>query len=261
MAPRAGAVDFDEPSASFEWKLSRAMSGSLLPGVAEKLRPYVYRLIDPRDRHTFYVGKGNGDRLFRHARDELIATDKASVLDDKLSVIRGIRQAGLKVEHAVHRHGMDETTAHEVESALIDAYPSLTNSILGAGIDRGPATTAELNGRFAPTVIEFRHEVVLVRASKAMIHERGCVYEAARKRWQLKPDRANSARYVLAIQKGCGICLEAYDDCAWTDCPDEPKKSEFTGRKAEDAGGVYVGQIIPDQLKYFVSATYAGPRD
>lgn len=39
-------------------------------GVAEKLKTYVYRLIDPRNGETFYVGKGRGDRVFAHVRGE-----------------------------------------------------------------------------------------------------------------------------------------------------------------------------------------------
>jgi hypothetical protein len=34
------------------------------PGVAAKLKYYVYRLIDPRNGETFYVGKGKEDRVF-----------------------------------------------------------------------------------------------------------------------------------------------------------------------------------------------------
>ena len=34
----------------------------------EQLKWYVYRLIDPRNGETFYVGKGQGDRVFEHAR-------------------------------------------------------------------------------------------------------------------------------------------------------------------------------------------------
>ena len=33
------------------------------PGVIEKLKTYVYRLIDPRNGETFYVGKGKGNRF------------------------------------------------------------------------------------------------------------------------------------------------------------------------------------------------------
>ena len=36
-----------------------------------KLKYYVYRLIDPRNGETFYVGKGKGDRVFAHANGEI----------------------------------------------------------------------------------------------------------------------------------------------------------------------------------------------
>ncbi len=32
--------------------------------VADKLKYYVYRLIDPRNGETFYIGKGTGNRLY-----------------------------------------------------------------------------------------------------------------------------------------------------------------------------------------------------
>ena len=43
------------------------------PGVIEHLGWYVYRLIDPRDGSTFYVGKGKGNRVFAHMRGEVAA--------------------------------------------------------------------------------------------------------------------------------------------------------------------------------------------
>ena len=39
--------------------------------VAERLKWYVYRLIDPRNGETFYVGKGQGDRIFQHVKGAL----------------------------------------------------------------------------------------------------------------------------------------------------------------------------------------------
>ncbi|EPO2121397.1 LEM-3-like GIY-YIG domain-containing protein, partial [Escherichia coli] len=44
-------------------------------GVIEHLGWYVYRLIDPRDGSTFYVGKGKGNRVFAHMRGEVAAAD------------------------------------------------------------------------------------------------------------------------------------------------------------------------------------------
>jgi len=42
---------------------------SFPPEVIEKLKTYVYRLIDPRNGET-YVGKGKGNRVFAHIRGE-----------------------------------------------------------------------------------------------------------------------------------------------------------------------------------------------
>lgn len=36
--------------------------------VAKAVGNYVYRLIDPRNGETFYVGKGKGNRVFQHVR-------------------------------------------------------------------------------------------------------------------------------------------------------------------------------------------------
>ena len=90
---------------------------SFPPEVAERLKTYVYRLIDPRNGETFYVGKGQGDRVFAHGRAAIESDDPGS----KLKRIREIIAAGFEVAHVIHRHGLDESTAFEVEAALIDA--------------------------------------------------------------------------------------------------------------------------------------------
>ena len=84
------------------------------PDVIPKLKTYVYRLIDPRNGETFYVGKGQGNRVFAHIRDEL--SQDGDELSDKLKRIREVRLAGFEVAHVIHRHGMDNATAFEVEA-------------------------------------------------------------------------------------------------------------------------------------------------
>src|SRR6185312_7456526 len=103
------------------------------PEVSEKLRYYVYRLIDPLNGETFYIGKGTGNRVFAHVKGEL--GSDADLLTEKLQRIREIRVAGFEVAHVIHRHGMDEATAFEVEAALIDAYPEVTNLVSGRSAD------------------------------------------------------------------------------------------------------------------------------
>ena len=54
------------------------MSRDTLPaGVAEQLKWYVYRLIDPCNGETFYVGKGQDDRVFDHAAKVINQRKKA----------------------------------------------------------------------------------------------------------------------------------------------------------------------------------------
>lgn len=52
-------------------------------GVIEHLGWYVYRLIDPRDGSTFYVGKDY--RIFAYMRGEIAAVDDDKLLSDKSS--------------------------------------------------------------------------------------------------------------------------------------------------------------------------------
>lgn len=48
-------------------KFCRGGNIMFTPDVIEQLNYYVYRLIDPRNGKTFYVGKGN--RVFTHVEN------------------------------------------------------------------------------------------------------------------------------------------------------------------------------------------------
>jgi uncharacterized protein len=124
------------------------------PGVDSQLKTYVYRLLDPRTGETFYVGKGTGNRVFAHIRAEIDDDDA----DEKLNRIREIQLAGFEVAHVIHRHGLDDDTAYEVEAALIDAYPGLANAVGGLGaatvvrcISRKLSRNTGLRKRSSPT--------------------------------------------------------------------------------------------------------------
>lgn len=58
-------------------------------GVSEQLKWYVYRLVDPRNGGTFYVGKGQGNRVFDHARG-LALDEEDEIVDPKLQRIREV---------------------------------------------------------------------------------------------------------------------------------------------------------------------------
>jgi hypothetical protein len=73
--------------------------------VAAQLKTYVYRLIDPRNGETFHVGKGTGNRVFSHIREQ-VAEDEADGGSSKLRRIRDTHRTGFEVAHVIHRrHG------------------------------------------------------------------------------------------------------------------------------------------------------------
>lgn len=131
--------------------------------VLTQIGTYVYRLIDPRDGETFYVGKGTGNRVFAHIREEGDETDE----NLKLKRIRDIHSAGFQVAHVIHRHGLDDSTAFQVEGALIDAYPGLSNIAGGHGNSEiGAMHALEVIRKYEAPLADFQHRALLLTVSK-----------------------------------------------------------------------------------------------
>lgn len=166
--------------------------------VADSLKFYVYRLIDPRTGDTFYVGKGTGNRVFAHVKNELSAEN--DVVTEKLLRIRQIRLDDFEVAHVIHRHGPTEDQALEVEAALIDAYPETVNEIGGRASDeRGIMHAKQIIERYEAEEAVFVHKAVLITINRSAT-ERESIYAAVRYAWKLDPIKAAKAQVVLAVQ-------------------------------------------------------------
>lgn len=195
--------------------------------VSREIGHYVYRLIDPRDGSTFYVGRGQGNRVFAHANADRGMADREDRPTEKLEVIHDIRLAGLEPIHVVHRHGIPESAIGEVEAALIDAYQGLTNLVTGEGsAKRGPANAEQLEERYGmPRMVpDPEHRLVLIRTMSRTVKNRGSLYEAVRKWWPLRADNANKTDFVLAIVDG--VCVGVFGECEWIA---DGKAAMFTG--------------------------------
>lgn len=208
--------------------------------VITKLGWYVYRLIDPRNGETFYVGKGRGNRVFAHihAAEGLDGDD----LDNKIKRIHQIHLAGFDVAHVIHRHGMDEQTAFEVEAALIDAYPGLTNIVGGAGNnDFGVMHAQEIIRRYEAEPAVFVDKALLISVNRTAAER--SLYEATRFAWKLNPSKASQADVVLSTLQGLIVGAFVVDE--WL-----PALTEyFPDRESEESRYGFIGVEAPDELK------------
>ena len=229
--------------------------------VVEALRSYVYRLIDPRNGETFYVGRGRGQRVFDHVSGAISDLDQ-SVADPKLERIHEIQALGMNVAHIIHRHGMSEAVAKEVEAALIDAYPGLVNRVAGAGSrDRGTRHVNEIVQEYGAE--EFVVEEPLILISIGRLWKELGVYGAVKGVWRLNMERAKKHKLVLAHVRG--VVRGAYRPGKWSKGTVEefPERIGFEGTEAEtEVWKRYVGNRVPAKYRKRgaqASARYLSP--
>ncbi len=232
------------------------------PEIHGDLGYYIYRLIDPRDGATFYVGKGKGDRVFAHAEAVLTADQKDASEDDfslKIRTIRDIRNAGLQPLHIIHRHGLSESEAFLAEAVLIDAIQGLTNLAGGHGSnDMGPCAPEQLVLRYRAEVMEIapEHKVIAINVRRSA-QERLDYYHAVRHSWRINKVRAQKANFVFAVMEG--ICRAVFVPEAWMDAttanfPDLDQdmigRYGFVGTRADQAvEALYLGKRLPPAMQ------------
>jgi len=215
---------------------------------------YVYRLIDPRNGNTFYVGKGKGNRVFAHMNGALSYEEDEDEVSEKIGTIREIHKSGLSVIHVIHRHGLDSDTAFEVEAALIDAFPGLSNEAGGRGNrERGAMNAEQIQNIYEAEVIDKITEKCIIIKIKQWSVERfngslsDAIYEATRAAWKMSMTRAKKADYVLSVMDG--IVKAVYSDMVWGVHEDRGRLM-FDGNDApKDIKNKYIGKRIPPEYR------------
>lgn len=222
--------------------------------IADKLDCYVYRIVDPRDGITFYIGKGKGTRMYAHEKavkgNDVDPDEEA----DRSGRIRQIQAAGLEPIYIVHRHGMNDDTAYEVEAALIDAYPGLTNLQRGHHSDKGVVNAEQLIKDYKletmPNPESKKHKVLCIRINSTS-EWREDIYERVRWCWKLSPERAEKMHYVFAVERG--VCQGVFVAKQWRECRvcDHDKDNiryEFVGGPApQEIQDLYMGKRLPEE--------------
>jgi hypothetical protein len=221
------------------------------PGVADKLGHYVYRLIDPRNGMTFYVGRGRGDRIFSHANGTAATTELEDDESLKKKIITSIRNDHFDVQHVIHRHGMDENTAREVEGAVIDAYLGLSNIQSGYAPERSVQHADQINRLYTAKEAILLENVLMININQRI--QEVSIIDAVRYAWKVSKTRAEKARYILAINRGIivGVFVaEKWLPATPHDFPGfpetDPTRFGFIAREApSDAQDRYLHRRIP----------------
>lgn len=139
------------------------------------------------------------------------------ILGLKLARIQAIKNAGLSVLHVIHRHGMTDEVALEVEAALIDAYPGLTNVQGGrASSARGPMSAREILEQYA--LPEFphspEHRLMLININRIEDRSnRTAILNRVRYAWKVADHRIENVDYVLAVVRG--VVIGAFKPTEW----------------------------------------------
>jgi hypothetical protein len=211
--------------------------------VIKQLEYYVYRLIDPRNGETFYVGKGKGNRVFEHAAGEI--ENNTDELSDKLKKIREIKLSGFEVQHVIHRHGMDAITAFEVEAALIEAYPSVTNIAGGHGNnDRGVAHSEQIIERYTAKDAELLDEIIEITVNRSAAEN--SIYDATRYAWRVSATRAKKAKFAIAVING--LIVEVFKIKKWLEA-NSVNFPEFEHVPTDSGRFAFIGEVADDSVR------------
>lgn len=213
--------------------------------VCEKIGHYVYILKDPRTSSVFYVGKGNGNRIFQHVAGAL----KSPEMNEKLNLIREIQNEGFEVEHYILRHGLTQELSLEIESACIDLLGlyKITNIVNGHDSwERGLKTVDEIAQHYDARVITITEPTIIININK--LYKRFMspqeLYEATRSSWKVALHRRNSVLYAVAAFRG--LVREVYKIDSWNPKGD---RWEFIGKIAEpEVREKYINQSLDNYI-------------
>ncbi len=231
----------------------------------EELKYYVYLLIDPRDNKIFYVGKGNGSRVFSHI-NEAVENPKET---DKLDTIRAIKHDNQNVKLYIIRHGLEENEAFLLESVLIDfltfrdfaEVAKITNIASGHNsFNHGIKTVEECEICYnckELTKEEIQHKILVININKTYdkkrkrkndnpIYDRPNIYEATRGWWVLDINRAENIDFVLAEYKG--VIRAIFKPQKWVQDENRGKRRwGFEGYevKENEILDIYMNKVVP----------------
>lgn len=239
--------------------------------VINRLKAYVYVLVDPRPKGSlrekiFYVGKGNGNRCFNHAKD--VSEQGEAPLDEKehkLNTIRKILNTGDTVGVYIVAHDLSDNEAHALEAALIPLVGG-TNKVLGHGGSDLWLSKNEIDQRYDLPIQRrdidlFNGNVLFVSLNKQDIRElsrpdaKPDMKNAALGNWNISERHSRTVDGLVGVKNGLIVSIFRIDKAENGQAkferlhPTKPRahgRSRFEGRRASDLEIDLVGRSLYD---------------
>lgn len=226
----------------------------------EKLKGYVYGLVDPRDKSIFYIGRGGGNEAQGNTRPNCHLHEAIQYIKEatnkkekaKLEKIKEIWSLKCKVELVILRRGLDLDSAKQVEATLIQAFNysekvKLTNMYEGFHNEKYGLINAEnAVNLYAVPLGKFDCQpggvnlwiFPIIKGLKRRIDP----FQATISAW--KVSKANKDLLGKSINYAIGIdanqisrSVIKIDEWVSDDVYDDPKKCKILGKDVSDSDG------------------------
>ena len=229
----------------FKGTIARNEQRNLDPLQVERLGRYVYALQDPRDGKVFYVGQGQGNRVFDHLAEAQNALGSDRNVSSKVIRILDIWKNGEDVLWNIIAHGVPDESIDYVESSVIDALSISQNgqclnevsgprsSMLTAGEVASLGATNINPEKYYPCVFIFP-------IHNALESSRENVYEATRASWCISGQYRIINSYAVGVKHG--ISLGGFKINSW---------NEFDGKYSFE--GTEELSLVKFDWKYVIS--------
>ena len=228
------------------------MINKFSPNTVENIGYYVYVYSDPDTHEPFYVGKGQGNRVFDHLKEDT----KSS----KVKMLKRLKKNGKEPLIQVLVHGLkDSETAEKVEAAVIDllGVDNLTNQKRGKESRKyGIEEVSVLDDKYRNETLEkedITDNVILLKIKQ--FYREGMsareLYDVTRGYWRVASKKRESVDFAFAVYNG--IVREVYKVEKWL-----PALSTFTERsdvrickprKTKNVKYEFVGRIADEEIR------------
>lgn len=178
-------------------------NNQLSASTIEKLKYYVYLLIDPRDNTVFYVWKGKWNRINSH----LLWAEKEIKISDKYNLIRAIKEEWLQVIEKILRHWLNQEEALAVESAIIDLLwiDKLTNIVKWHySDDFWLMDLSDIKIKYEAEQLIPKQKILLININNRYHYDatQSELYNYTRKSWRIDISKAKDIDIVCAVYRG-----------------------------------------------------------